>query len=50
MMAKMTRKPARVDRSAVSGGFFSWASGNRSLGPEIEKTAGEEGQQVDQDG
>jgi Cu/Ag efflux pump CusA len=33
MMAKMTKKPATVDNSAVSGGFFSWASGNRSLAP-----------------
>ena len=33
MMAKMTRKPATVERREISGGFFSWASGNRSLAP-----------------
>ena len=33
MIAKMTRKPATVERSEISGGFFSWASGSRSLAP-----------------
>ncbi len=49
-MTKMRAKPPRVARRETSGGFCSCASGRRSLaGAKIEKTASEEGQQVNQE-